>query len=138
MRQPVEVKYDIVKNKLELPNFGGFTENVIMQDFWISMHLLNMAAVAKHEADVLIKRECIGKNNKYEYQANVNTVIGSLRNRLADAGHLKKFCVKAIPKRQRVACKASTIWDFLLIAIFPHSETAFTVHHRLGVRENGD
>ena len=35
------------------------------------------------------------------------------------AGHLKKFCVKAIPKRQRVACKASTIWDFLLIAILP-------------------
>lgn len=85
MRWPVEVKYDIVKNKLELPNFGGFTENVIMQDFWISMYLLNMAAVAKHEADVLIKQERAGKNNKYEYQANVNTVIGSLRNRLADA-----------------------------------------------------
>ena len=26
-----------------------------------------------------------GKNNKYEYQANVNTLIGSLRERLADA-----------------------------------------------------
>ena len=25
------------------------------------------------------------KNNKYEYQANVNTLIGSLRERLADA-----------------------------------------------------
>ena len=33
-----------------------------------------------------------------------------------------KFCVKAIPKRQRTACKASTIWDFLLIAILPKAE----------------
>ncbi len=84
-RWPVEVKYDIVKNKLELPNFGGVTENIIMQDFWISMYLLNMAAVAKHEADEKIAAERENKQNKYEYQANVNTVIGSLRNRLAEA-----------------------------------------------------
>lgn len=84
-RWPVEVKYDIVKNKLELPNFGGVTENIIMQDFWISMYLLNMAAIAKHEADEKIAADRKDKQNKYEYQANVNTVIGSLRNRLADA-----------------------------------------------------
>lgn len=84
-RWPVEVKYDIVKNKLELPNFGGVTENIIMQDFWISMYLANMAAIAKHEADEKIAADRKDKQNKYEYQANVNTVIGSLRNRLADA-----------------------------------------------------
>ncbi len=84
-RWPVELKYDIVKNKLELPNFGGVTENVIMQDFWISMYLLNMAAIAKHEADEKIAAERKDKQNKYEYQANVNTIIGSLRNRLAQA-----------------------------------------------------
>ena len=50
-RCPVEVKYDIVKNKLELPVFGGFTENIILQDFWISRYLANMAAIVKYEAD---------------------------------------------------------------------------------------
>ena len=39
--------------------------------------------------------------------------------------HLKKFCVKAIPKRQREACKASGIGDFLLIAI-PLQSVIFT------------
>lgn len=84
-RWPVEVKFDIVKNKLELPCFGGFIENIIMQDFWISMYLANMAAIAKNEADKKIKSDRKDKNNKYEYQANVNTLIGSMRERLADA-----------------------------------------------------
>ena len=84
-RWRIEVKYDVVKNKLEMPCFGGFSENVIMQDFWISMYLANMAAIAKNEADEIIKEEREDKDNKYEYQANVNTLIGSLRDKLADA-----------------------------------------------------
>ena len=84
-RWRIEVKYDVVKNKLEMPCFSGFSENVIMQDFWISMYLANMAAIAKNEADEKIKEECLDKDNKYEYQANVNTLIGSMRDRLADA-----------------------------------------------------
>lgn len=84
-RWRIEVKYDVVKNKLELPCFGGFSENVIMQDFWISMYLANMAAIAKNEADEKIKDARKDKDNKYEYQANVNTLIGSMRDRLADA-----------------------------------------------------
>ena len=84
-RWRIEVKYDVVKNKLELPCFGGFSENVIMQDFWISMYLANMAAIAKNEADKKIKETRKDKDNMYDYQANVNTLIGSLRDKLADA-----------------------------------------------------
>ena len=84
-RWRIEVKYDVVKNKLEMPSFGGFTENVIRQDFWISMYLANMAAIAKSEADEKIKDARKEKDNNYDYQANVNNIIGSLRERLADA-----------------------------------------------------
>lgn len=84
-RWRIEVKYDVVKNKLELPCFCGFSENVIMQDFWITMYLANMAAIAKNEADIKIQEDRKDKDNKYEYQANVNTLIGSLRDKLADA-----------------------------------------------------
>lgn len=72
-----------MKNKLEMPYFGGFTENIIMQDFWISMYLANIAVIAKREADFEIKEQRQDKNNKYEYHANVNTLIGSLRDRFA-------------------------------------------------------
>lgn len=84
-RWRVEVKYDVVKNKLEMPCFGGFSENVILQDFWSSMYLANIVSIAKNEADELIKADRKEMNNKYEYQANVNTLIGSLRDKLADA-----------------------------------------------------
>lgn len=84
-RWRIEVKYDVVKNKLEMPCFGVFSKNVIMQDFWISMYLANMAAIAKREADEKIRDEHKDKDNKYEYQANVKTIIGSLRDKLAEA-----------------------------------------------------
>jgi len=84
-RWRIEVEYDVVKNKLELPCFGGFSENVIMQDFWITMYLANMVAIIKNEADQEIAEERKDKDNKYEYQANVNTLIGSMRDCLADA-----------------------------------------------------
>ncbi|MCI5844517.1 MAG: hypothetical protein MRZ94_01920, partial [Oscillospiraceae bacterium] len=63
-RWHIEVKYDVVKNKLEMPCFGGFSENMIMQDFWISMYLANMAAIAKNEADEKIKAERMDSENK--------------------------------------------------------------------------
>ena len=76
---------DIVKNKLELPCFAGCTENVILQDFWITMYLANMVAIARNEANTEIKESRQNKENKYEYQANVNTIIGSLREEFAEA-----------------------------------------------------
>ena len=81
----MEVKFDIIKNKLELPSFAGCTENVILQDFWITVYLANMVAIARNEANSEIKESRQNKENKYEYQANVNTVIGSLREEFAEA-----------------------------------------------------
>ena len=65
-----------------------------MQDFWISMYMLNVVAVAKHDADREIQAERAGKDNKYEYQANVNTIIGSLRNRFAEAVFSRGKCIR--------------------------------------------
>ena len=48
---------DIVKNKLELPCFAGCTENVILQDFWITMYLANMVAIARNEENTEINED---------------------------------------------------------------------------------
>lgn len=85
MRWPVEIKYDIVKNKLELENFSGKTVNAIMQDFWICMLLANIAAIAKSDADKQITEQRKDKENKYAYQANVNHLIGCLKDEFAAA-----------------------------------------------------
>ena len=51
--------------------------------------------------------------------------------------HSKKFCVKANPIRQWVACSASGIWDFLLIAVLPWSEVLFTPTARITPQTSG-
>lgn len=81
-RWPIETKYDIVKNKLSLENFTGYTKNVILQDFWACMQLANMISVAKDEANADIQTQRADKSNKYTYVANVNQIIASLREHL--------------------------------------------------------
>jgi len=84
-RWPVETKYDTLKNKLELENFTGYTKNVILQDFWSTMYLSNLAAIAREEANTDIKKERERKKNRYEYVANLSQVIATLREYLAKA-----------------------------------------------------
>lgn len=84
-RWPVESKFDVVKNKLQLENFSGRTENAILQDFWACMHLSNIAAVAKDEADELVQEQRAKKDNKYVYTPNMNQLIGSLKDAYIDA-----------------------------------------------------
>jgi hypothetical protein len=81
-RWPIETKYDIVKNKLALENFSGYTKNVILQDFWACMQLANMVSVAKDEANADIQAKRAEKHNKYTYVANINQIIASLREYL--------------------------------------------------------
>jgi hypothetical protein len=82
MRWPVETKYDEVKNKLEIENFTGNSKKAIEQDFYATMYLSNVAAVAWWEAQAKVEKDREGKNNKYEYKVNVNHEIGVLKDRL--------------------------------------------------------
>jgi len=80
-RWPIETKYDEVKNKLEVENFSGRTVNAIMQDFFITMYMSNVIAVACWEAQVEVDEERELKNNKYSYHVNRNHAIGSFKDR---------------------------------------------------------
>jgi hypothetical protein len=82
MRWPVEVKYDVVKNKLHLENFSSRTVLGIQQDFYAAMYLINFAASAAIDVQNDIEKERKEKNNKYYYTANINELIGVLKDRL--------------------------------------------------------
>jgi hypothetical protein len=81
MRWPIETKYDEIKNKLEVENFSGLTCEAIMQDFFITMYMSNIAAVACWEAQIDVDGERELKNNKFKYHVNVNNAIGALKDR---------------------------------------------------------
>lgn len=80
-RWPVETKYGSVKLKFEVENFSGRTEIAIRQDFFITLTLANIASVAMNEAQPIIDIEQEEKENKYDYQINVNQVVGTLKDR---------------------------------------------------------
>jgi hypothetical protein len=81
-RWPIETKFDEVKNKLEVENFSGRTINAIMQDFFISMYMSNVIAVACWEAQIDVDEARELKGNRYAYHVNRNHAIGTFKDRL--------------------------------------------------------
>ena len=81
-RWGIEVKYDELKNRLQIENFTGDTPIAVEQDFYASIYLSNMAAIAKAEANLEISKKNEGKNLKYEYKVNTNILIGKLKDSL--------------------------------------------------------
>ena len=81
-RWGIEVKYNEIKNKLQIENFTGETPIAIEQDFYATMYLANMVALAKKDANQVIEEEYKEKGLKYEYKVNTNVLIGKLKDTL--------------------------------------------------------
>jgi len=81
-RWPIETKYDELKKKLEIENFSGRLVDNIRQDFFAAMVITNIAADFFSEAQQAIEKEQEKKQNKYQYQVNLNHEIGVLKDHL--------------------------------------------------------
>jgi hypothetical protein len=80
LRWGVETKYNTLKNKLDIENFSGKTVTSVLQDFYATLYLSNMAVAIKAESDEIIKEDLSSKNLKYDYITNENLLIGKLKN----------------------------------------------------------
>ena len=85
MRWPIETKYDEIKNKLQVENFSGRTIKTVLQDFYITMFMSNMLAVARWEAQAIVHEKRKMKDNKYDYHFNVSHAVGTIKDRLIRA-----------------------------------------------------
>ena len=81
-RWGIEVKYNEIKNKLQVENFTGKTVIAIEQDFYATMYLTNMVALAKKDANEVIQENSKNKNLKFKYKVNTNVLIGKLKDTL--------------------------------------------------------
>jgi len=100
-RWPVETKYDEIKNKLEVENFSGRTVNAVKQDFFITMYMANVTAVACWEAQTTVDEDRELKDNKYSYHVNVNDAIGTLKEyfvlaMLENNPHIRRRLIRRI------------------------------------------
>jgi IS4 transposase len=79
-RWGIEIKYNELKNRLQIENFTGDTKVAVEQDFYASIYLSNMAAIAKAEANQEVEQLNESKDLKYEYKVNTNILIGKLKD----------------------------------------------------------
>jgi len=79
-RWKVETAYDMLKSTLELENFSGKNQVSVLQDFYATMYLGNIAAFAAEEADEQIADADKDKNLKYTRKASRTRTIAKLRD----------------------------------------------------------
>ena len=82
LRWGIETKYDILKNKLQIEDFSGKTKTSVLQDFYATIYLSNIATAVKYESDKIIATEDDSKFLKHTYSTNENILIGKLKNNL--------------------------------------------------------
>lgn len=84
LRWGIETRYNDIKNKLQIENFSGITPVAILQDFYATMLLSNMAAFAMIDAENKRKKSQINPDLKYEYKINVSMAISTLKTEFID------------------------------------------------------
>jgi hypothetical protein len=79
-RWGIEGAIDVIKSKMELENFSGKTKHSVLQDFYATMFIVNLALACATLADEKIEAEDKDKELKYKRQSNRNRAISKLRD----------------------------------------------------------
>lgn len=111
MRWNIEEKYDDLKNKLEIENFSGKSNIAVLQDFYATMFLNNIASIMALDCEDEIKEHCKNKQLKYEYKTNISLTISMMKFRLIDL-----FTLKSQSQRNKIL---ENIYHQLLISVTP-------------------
>ncbi len=74
-RWGVEVKFDSLKNKLELENMSGRRVVTTYQDFWAKLDLANTTSALEFATNEAIEEKTAGTDNKYKQTTNENRLL---------------------------------------------------------------
>jgi hypothetical protein len=74
-RWGIEVKFDSLKNKLELENMSGRRVITTYQDFWAKLDVANTMAALEYATDQAIEEKSAESGNKHAQRTNENRMI---------------------------------------------------------------
>lgn len=83
-RWGIETKYYDVKNKLEIENFTGYSSVAILQDFYATMFLANLAGVLEYDLHEEIATAHSSPENRYAYKMNIAMTISELKRNVVE------------------------------------------------------
>jgi hypothetical protein len=81
-RWSIEVKIAELKEKLALERMRGRLETTVLQDFYATMWLSNIAAIARWSTEAVIAEKDSKKTLKHKRKTDVNRLLLKLRGRL--------------------------------------------------------
>ena len=80
-RWKIEVKFDSLKNKLELENMSGRRPVTVYQDFWAKLDIANTAAALEFATNEAIDEKSAANGNKYAQITNENRLLTKFTDR---------------------------------------------------------
>jgi hypothetical protein len=84
-RWPIETKYGVIKEKLQVENFSSKLPDSIKQEFYAAMYMSNLVSAAAFDVKDEVDEERNNKGNKHEHKVNLNEIIGRLKDNLIAA-----------------------------------------------------
>jgi hypothetical protein len=84
-RWPLETKYSVIKEKLQVENFSSLSIDGVRQEFYASMYMANLVSATAFDVQAEIDDARKDKGNKHDHKANSNELIGILKDKLISA-----------------------------------------------------
>lgn len=81
-RWKIETFYDEFKNKLKIEHFSGYSQQIILQDFYATLFVSNVQRVIIGDLKEELKE--INHLKRYDYKVNTNLSYGFMKNRIID------------------------------------------------------
>jgi hypothetical protein len=78
------VKFNSLKNKLELENMSGRRVVTVEQDFWATLFLSNLFAALEWDTNAVIEENTFDTDNKHQQTTNENRLIYKARDQFIE------------------------------------------------------
>lgn len=124
MRWGIETKYNDIKNKLEIENFTGYSPDAVLQDFYATLFLANLAGALEFDLHEQIETAHSKPENKYKYQMNVNMTISELKRTV-----IEMIATKSKLKRMQLFGRMESRLMKAVVPVRPNQENPRTRLH---------
>lgn len=124
-RWGIESRYNDIKNKLEIENFTGYSPDAILQDFYASLFLANLAGALEFDLHEEIEATHSKPENKYEYRMNLNMTISELKRVV-----IEMLITKSKLKRLRLFSRMKSRLMKAVVPVRPNREFPREKRHK--------
>lgn len=124
-RWGIETKYDDIKNKLQIENFTGYSPDAVLQDFYATVFLANLAGVLEFELQDQVEAAHADPENKHKYKMNMSMTISELKKSVVEM-----LAARSLLKRERLFLKITGRLQKAVVPVRPNRSESHDKRHK--------